>query len=147
MALSPADDDPRKAHDLDFAWAKGQRGDLATCVATFTPKPHHRGMPGFLHGGLAATALDETMASIGLVLHEQRCLTATLELRYRRAVPLDGRPVTVEAWRADERGGARRYHVVGQLRDADANVCVEAKGLFLAITASTWNGLSPGRAS
>ncbi len=99
-------------------------------------------MPGFLHGGLAATALDETMASVGLVLHDQRCLTATLELRYRKAVALDGRPVTVEAWRADERGGRRRYHVHGELRDADGRVCVEAKGLFLAITQSTWDGLT-----
>ncbi len=147
MALSPADDDPRKPHDLDFTWAKGQRNELVTCVATFVPKTHHRGMPGFLHGGLAATALDETMASIGLVLHDQRCLTATLELRYRRAVALDGRPVTVEAWRADERGGSRRYHVVGELRDADRAVCVSAKGLFLAITPATWDGLAAGGAS
>jgi acyl-coenzyme A thioesterase PaaI-like protein len=146
MALSPADDDPRKPHDLEFAWAKGQRGELDSCIATFVPKPHHRGMPGFLHGGLAATALDETMASVGLVLHDQRCLTATLELRYRRAVALDGRTITVEAWRADERGGKRRYHVVGELRDGDGTVCVEAKGLFLAITASTWDGLQAGGA-
>ena len=147
MALSPSDDDPRKPHDLDLAWTKGHRHELDTCVATFVPQSHHRGMPGFLHGGLAATALDETMASIGLVLHDQRCLTATLELRYRRAVALDGRAVTVEAWRADQRGGSRRYHVVGELRDADGNTCISAKGLFLAITTSTWDGLQSGGGS
>jgi acyl-coenzyme A thioesterase PaaI-like protein len=90
-------------------------------------------MPGFFHGGLAATALDETMASVGLVTHDVRCLTATLDLKYRRAVALDGRPLTVEAWRADERGGRRRFHVVGELRNADGVVCVQARGLFLAI--------------
>ena len=142
MAISESDDPRAAPHDLAFSWAKGERGGKPTCVATFVPQRHHRGMPGYLHGGLAATALDETMASIGLVLHDQRCLTATLELRYRKPVALDGRSVTVEAWRSDERGGRRRYHVQGELRDHDGRVCVEARGLFLAITPSTWTNLT-----
>ena len=134
--------------DLAFSWTKGEREGRDTCIATFVPQVHHRGMPGFLHGGLAATALDETMASVGLVLHNQRCLTARLELRYRKSVALDGRPITVEAWRADERGGSTRYHVIGELRNADGIVCVHAKGLFLAITKSMWEGLAaPGETS
>lgn len=139
--MTPADDAPSKPHDLDFSWTKGEHEGKPSCVCTFVPKPHHRGMPGFLHGGLAATALDETMASVGLVLHDFRCLTATLELRYRKAVPLDGRPVTVEAWRKDDRGGKRRFHVHGELRSADGTVCVEADGLFLAVTESMWTNL------
>lgn len=99
-------------------------------------------MPGFLHGGLAATALDETMASVGLVLHERRCLTATLELRYLRPVAINGQPLTIEAWRNDERGGSTRYHVRGELRTAAGTVCVEAKGLFLAITQAVADGVS-----
>lgn len=145
MAMISPDDEPKAAHDLAFTWAKGERDGRPACVATFVPQAHHRGMPGFLHGGLAATALDETMASVGLVLHQQRCLTATLELRYRRAVALDGQPLTVEAWRADDRGGSRRYHVRGELRTADGVVCVEAKGLFLAITPTVRDGTADGR--
>ncbi len=144
MEMTPADDEPKAAHDLAFSWAASERNGRPTCVATFVPQPHHRGMPGFLHGGLAATALDETMASVGLVLHERRCLTATLELRYRRSVAIDGQPLTVEAWRADERGGSTRYHVRAELRTADGTVCVEAKGLFLAITKAMWDGVSNG---
>lgn len=148
MAISESDDSPSAPHDLAFSWTKSEHDGKPSCVATFVPQRHHRGMPGFFHGGLAATALDETMASIGLVLHDQRCLTATLELRYRRPVALDGRSVTVEAWRSDDRGGLRRYHVHGELRDHDGRVCVEAKGLFLAITSSTWTNLTdaPGQA-
>ena len=84
------------------------------------------------------------MASVGLVLHDRRCLTAKLELRYRRSVAINGQPLTVEAWRADERGGSTRYHVSAELRTADGTVCVEAKGLFLAITTAVWNGVSSG---
>ena len=142
MASSESDDAPSAPHDLAFSWARGEHDGRPSCVATFVPQGHHRGMPGYLHGGLAATALDETMTSVGLVLHDQRCLTATLELRYRKPVALDGRSVTVEAWRSDERGGRRRYHVHGELRDHEGRVCVEAKGLFLAITASSWSSLT-----
>ena len=99
-------------------------------VARFDPKPGHRGRPGFLHGGIAATALDETMASLGWALDRIPCVTATLELRYRRPVPLDGRPVRVEAWR--ERAEPRRtQRVKGRLLLADGTVAVEASGIFV----------------
>src|SRR4051812_36367996 len=55
-------------------------------VARFEPKAHHRGPPGFLHGGIAATVLDETMASVGWALDDVPCVTATLELKYRKPV-------------------------------------------------------------
>jgi hypothetical protein len=57
-------------------------------VAAFTPRFEHRGAPGFLHGGFAAMALDETLAAVGWLLDGQHVVTATLELRYRRPVPL-----------------------------------------------------------
>lgn len=99
-------------------------------VATFDPKPGHRGPPGFLHGGIAATVLDETMASLGWALDDVACVTATLELKYRKAVPLDGRPVRIEAWR--ERVEARRtQRVQGRLLLADGSVAVEASGIFV----------------
>ena len=37
-------------------------------MAEFRPKPEHQGAPGILHGGVAATCLDETMAALGFVL-------------------------------------------------------------------------------
>jgi acyl-coenzyme A thioesterase PaaI-like protein len=75
-------------------------------VARFDPTGAHRGPPGFLHGGIAATVLDETMASLGWALDNVPCVTATLELKYRKPVPLDGRPIRIEAWR--DRTDARR---------------------------------------
>lgn len=107
-----------------------------TCVATFLPRPQHRGVPGFLHGGLAATALDETMASVGYLLDGIHCVTGTLELRYRKPVPLDGRPLRVEAWRDAPAGdGKRRRHhkVRGRIVLADGVVAVEASGIFLSV--------------
>jgi acyl-coenzyme A thioesterase PaaI-like protein len=99
-------------------------------VARFEPKPGHRGPPGFLHGGIAATVLDETMASVGWALDDVPCVTATLNLRYRKPVPLDGSPLRIEAWR--ERPEARRTQKVkGRLLLADGTVAVEAEGIFV----------------
>lgn len=99
-------------------------------VARFDPKPGHRGPPGFLHGGIAATVLDETMASVGWAMDNVPCVTATLELKYRKPVPLDGRPVRIEAWR--ERAEPRKMQrVQGRLLLEDGTVCVEATGIFV----------------
>ena len=101
-------------------------------VASFVPGQSHRGAPGVLHGGVAATCLDEAMASVGWFLDGVHCVTATLELRYRRPVPIDGRPLTVEAWR--ERPDARRrQRIHGRIRLPDGAVAVEASGIFVQV--------------
>ena len=87
--------------------------DGARVVATFTPRFEHRGAPGFLHGGFAAMALDETLAAVGWLLDGQHVVTATLELRARRPVPLAAGPLRVEAWRVG-RESARRGRVEGR---------------------------------
>ena len=99
-------------------------------VARFVPEAIHRGAPGLLHGGLAATALDEVMGGLGWALDGVHTMTATLNLRYRQPVPLDGREITVESWRPvlDSR---RRQRVFGRLRLADGTVAVEASGIFV----------------
>jgi acyl-coenzyme A thioesterase PaaI-like protein len=99
-------------------------------VASFEPRAGHRGPPGLLHGGIAATALDETMASLGWALDRVPCVTATLELKYRKPVPLDGSVLRIEAWR--ERPEPRRMQrVQGRLLLADGTVAVEASGIFV----------------
>ena len=99
-------------------------------VATFLPKPEHRGPPGYLHGGLAAVCLDETMASLSIALDKTYTVTATLELRYRKSVPLDGSPLRIEAWR-DRLEPRRTHRVHGRLLLPDGEVAVEASGLFV----------------
>ena len=102
------------------------------CVAAFRPRPDHRGVPGFLHGGVAATVLDETMASLGWMLDGVHCVTATLELKYRKPVPLGRGGLRVEGWRNDLRPG-RRHRVHGRLLLPDGTVAVEASGIFISV--------------
>ena len=104
-------------------------------VAVFRPRPEQHGPPGYLHGGVAASCLDETMASLGYALDGVHTVTGTLELRYRRPVPLDGRPVRLEAWHPDSGDGRRRRarRVRGRLLLDDGTVAVEARGLFVQV--------------
>ena len=101
-------------------------------VARFVPRPIHRGAPGLLHGGLAATALDEVMGGLGWALDHLHTMTATLELKYRRPVPIDGRGVTVEAWRPRPEP-RRRQRVYGRLILPDGAVAIEASGIFVQV--------------
>ena len=107
------------------------------CVATFRPRAELRGVPGFLHGGVAATVLDETMASLGWMLDGVHTVTATLELKYRRPVPLGlAEPLRVESWRNDP-APKRRHRVLGRLLLSDGSVAVEASGIFVSVPAGT----------
>ena len=117
-----------RAAGLRLQFRKAEPG----IVATFVPRSQHRGGPGVLHGGLAATALDETMAALGWVLDEVHCVTATLEVRYRQPVPIDGSTLTVEAWR-ERPESRRRQRVHGRLLLANGTVAVEASGIFVQV--------------
>lgn len=110
--------------------------DAETVVAAFAPSMHHQGAPGFLHGGVAATALDETMGAVGWVLDGTHWVTATLALKYRRPVPLDGSTLRIEAWRDEAAGSTRRRRCHGRLLLATGEVAVEADGVFVAAPAS-----------
>ena len=66
----------------------------------------------------------------GYVLDRVHCVTATLDLRYRRPVPLGAGPLRIEAWR-DRPEPRRRQRVHGRLVLPDGEVAVEATGIFV----------------
>ena len=103
-------------------------------VAVFHPGEGDCGRPGVVHGGLAATLLDETMAALSWATDRQHSVTATLSLRYRVPVPVDAGPIRMEAWYDDDRARrVRRVH--GRLLLADGTAAVEATGLFVRVHA------------
>lgn len=124
--MQGGDDRSAGSMGLDF------RVEPPGVVAAFSPRHEHRGAPGFLHGGFAAMALDETLAAVGWLLDGTHVVTATLELRYRRPVPLAAGPLRIEAWRVDAATSSRRWRVEGRLCLADGTVAVEGRGIFVA---------------
>lgn len=103
------------------------RLDEGEVSAVFHPRPEYRGAGKSLHGGIAATALDEILVWAGLLIEHVMSVTGTMEVRYRRPVEVS-EPLQVSA-RVDERRG-RRLRVSGEL-SVDGEVRVEASGLYL----------------
>lgn len=55
----------------------------------FTPPSQYEGFPGVLHGGVIATALDETCARAHIGVDTPRFMyTARLDIRFRKPVPV-----------------------------------------------------------
>ena len=101
-------------------------GDI---MARFPARPDFQGIIGSLHGGIAATALDEILVWAGILQEKVLTVTAKLELRYRRPVGNLGSHILLRA-RVDERRG-RRLNISGELDAGDGAVSVSASGLYL----------------
>lgn len=114
-------DNPIGLHLDDFRLEDGQ------VSARFSPRDDYRGAGTTLHGGIAATALDEILVWAGILLEGVLTVTGTMELRYRR--PIDVGDAIVVSARVDERSG-RRLRASGEL-EVDGQVRVEASGLYL----------------
>ena len=97
-------------------------------VATFTARHDLQGTIGNLHGGIAATALDEILVWAGILQERVLSVTGRLELRYRRPVGVAG-VIDLRA-RVEERRGSRLV-ISGSLDAGDGAKSVTAKGLYL----------------
>jgi len=99
-----------------------------TVEASFSPRPEYRGVVGSLHGGVAATALDEILAWAGILNLGLMSVTATLDLRYRSPLTTDRRLLV--RGRVDDASG-RRLRVSGELISGD-QPAVTARGVYVA---------------
>jgi len=99
-------------------------------VTSYVPKPEDQGFPGIFHGGILATLMDETMAWSMFAAQRVMGVTAKMEMKYRRQVPLDGE-LTVRGQITRMRG--RRIEVEATVLDAAGARLVESSGLFLRL--------------
>lgn len=105
--------------------------DSGELAGVFTPRPGHQGYPGRLHGGVAATLLDETIGR-AISVRDPGAWGVTVELtvRYRKPVPLDGE---VRAVARITRDTPRMFEGAGEICLADGTVAVEASGRYLRL--------------
>lgn len=99
--------------------------------AQFSPRPEHEGPPGHVHGGLAATALDEAMGWAAFESEDEAWVTASLQVRYRRPVPLAAGPYRIETEMVKHSG--RRKRITGRLLLGDGSPAVEAEAVFVRV--------------
>lgn len=100
------------AHALGVAtWWDGTVGR-----ATFTPRPEHTAVPGFVYGGLLASLVDcHGVATAAAAIaedphHPPRLVTASLHVQFLRPTPL-GPPLELVARLAERRGRKTVVHV------------------------------------
>ena len=91
----------------------------------FFVKQDHQGPPGFAHGGVLASALDEAMALA--VQREALAYTVELQLRIRAPAPV-GTYVEVSA--RIERSEGRLHWAAAELRDPEGGVIASATATF-----------------
>ncbi len=88
----------------------------------------HEGAPGFAHGGAVATAFDDTLGTLLIVL-KRPGVTAKLEVNYRRPLFL-GRRYELEAWVESVDG--RKMWLAAEARE-DGELVADARALFLEV--------------
>jgi len=100
--------------------------DDGRAEAPFVAQLMHQGYPGFVHGGLVTTLLDEAMgwATYGNGIW---ALTGKLELSFRKPVPVNER-LMVRAGITRDRG--RIIEAVATLHDETGVLLAEAKGVL-----------------
>jgi acyl-coenzyme A thioesterase PaaI-like protein len=106
--------------EMDGEWA----------VAQFVAQQAHQGYPGYVHGGLVSTLLDEAMgwATFGRGIW---ALTGKLETRFREIVPTN-ELLTVRGRIERDRG--RALEVVAELRDNDGKLLADSRSLMFKAT-------------
>jgi uncharacterized protein (TIGR00369 family) len=89
----------------------------------------YEGPPGYLHGGIIATLLDEAMSKLNRSLRVV-AVTRNMQIDYLRPVPLN-EPITIIGRHL--RREARKLFHHGVITHSSGAVLAEAQGLFIAI--------------
>jgi acyl-coenzyme A thioesterase PaaI-like protein len=101
-------------------------------VALINPSEQHQGYPGRMHGGIAATILDETIARSICNGKDEQIWGVTLELktRFRKPVPL-GQELKIVGRVTSE--GNRSFEGTGEILLPNGEIAVSAEGKYMKV--------------
>ncbi len=107
--------------------------DANELVTLITPAEHHQGYPGRMHGGIAATIIDETIARSICNGKDEQIWGVTIELktRFRKPVPL-GQELKIVGRVTSE--GSRSFEGTGEIILPNGDIAVSAEGKYLKVT-------------
>ncbi len=111
-------------------------------VCKFRLTRRYAGPPGYAHGGIIATILDEAMAKLNKP-RQVLAVTSKMEVRYLRPVPL-GRPLTVESREVRVRG--REHIYAAEIRDGAGQALATSRGKFIKVDPGRVFGTQAGNA-
>lgn len=96
---------------------------------TFKIAPEYQGGPGFVHGGIVATLLDEVMAKVSR-FEKDYAMTGALNVEYLRPVPV-GEEIIVEGWETGREGRIRTRQ--GEIRNSAGKILARGTGRFVEV--------------
>jgi uncharacterized protein (TIGR00369 family) len=109
---------------LEFSLAEDKSSNCLTMIPA-----SYEGPPGYVHGGIIATLLDESMSKAVRQLGVT-AMTRQMEIQYLRPVP-SGEEIRLVGRLLQSEG--RKYWTEAKILNAKGNVLAESKGLFIAI--------------
>ncbi|MGV9247635.1 PaaI family thioesterase [Streptomyces sp. NPDC003710] len=110
---------------------QARAGEGVSLTAEFTVQPAHQGAPGLAHGGVLATALDETLGSLNWLLRTI-AVTGRLETDFVRPVPV-GTVLYLEAEVTAVAGRKIYSRAAGRIGGPDGPVAIRAEALFIEV--------------
>ncbi|MGW7412312.1 PaaI family thioesterase [Streptomyces sp. NPDC054863] len=111
--------------------ARAGEGPGVRVSAEFTVKPAHQGAPGLAHGGVLATAMDETLGALQWLLRAI-AVTGRLETDFVRPVPV-GTVLHLDAEVVAVHGRKIYSTATGRIGGPDGPVAVRADALFIEV--------------
>jgi uncharacterized protein (TIGR00369 family) len=99
---------------------------------TFKLAAEYQGGPGFIHGGIIATVLDEVMGKVNR-FRGVRAVTAELNVEYLKPVKVD-EDLIVEGHEVEMSG--RNVILAGEIRNQSGQVLARGRGRFVIIGAA-----------
>ncbi|WP_185444843.1 PaaI family thioesterase [Kribbella qitaiheensis] len=106
-------------------------GPGVSVTAEFTVTKEHQGAPGLAHGGVLATALDETLGGLSWLLRRPM-VTGRLETDYIRPVPV-GAVLLLRALCLGFDGRRMYANATARLGDADGSIALRANAVFVVV--------------
>ena len=102
-------------------------------LTVFTPQEEHQSYPGRMHGGIAASILDESIGRAIMAHYEEDVWGVTLEFtsRYKKPVPLNEELRVLTRITRDTR---RVFEGTGEILLNDGTVAVEGRGRYMKAT-------------
>ena len=100
-----------------------------TVVCSATISDNYEGPPGYLHGGIIATLLDEAMSKANRA-HGVTAMTRQMQVEYLKPVP-SGSPIRIEG--RVTRSEGRKHWTTARILNTEGIVLAEASALFIAI--------------
>ena len=97
----------------------------------FRLSKRYTGPPGYCHGGIIATILDEAMSKLNR-LFDAPAPTSRMTVEYLRPVPLN-RPLEVRSKNVSKRG--RRLTHTAEILDEKGTVLARSRGVFVIVSA------------